>query len=186
MFYVEVDGNKNLIVVEERTNKSIKIDDSIDNYDLYYFDTQHNLIIKRNIATWDLGEEDGNAVIYFKTDTYLKVNIDFNGLVGDGTVHAGRSIILDCTDGKAKLTVSTLLAGTIYIGSADERVHFEPIIIESETGIDNEHNPTITVTPNTASVEPSIDYNRFRNLQRDMEVLTEKVDKMGQVVFPNE
>lgn len=184
MFYIEVEDKQHLIVVPEKTNRSIEVDDDIKNYHLYFYDAQENVIVKRHVINYELSADGDAAVIAFDTGNNLMVNVDFSNDINGQGVYAGRLIMLESIEGKATLTLSSALTGSIYIASGDNSSYFEPLVIDSDTGLDNEYNPAIYIEGNELRIEQSIDYSRFRSLQKDIETLRKDFDELRLVVQP--
>lgn len=171
MFYVEVQDNRCVAIVPEGTKGSVAIDDAIENYDKYIYDSIENKVVKRPEVNYEVGEEDGVILITFNTDDYLLLYVNFHSEINGNSSTVSVPCILESIDGKATMRLTTLLSGSIIIEPSENGTYFDVLLVESTERIDNEYNPSISINGNNVSIEPSVSYNRFRTLQQEIDLL---------------
>lgn len=180
MFYIEVIERKHLIPHENEGEGFLEVNDDIENFHLYIYKEDVNQIIKRIPVEVTLEADGTDVLIHFKTDDYIGLSIYYNSDLGDN-IEAYSNVFIASENGIATLRLSVELVGRISIKCEDFKYHFDDIKVESDSGIDNEYNPTIKVNQNHITVGCSINYSRFRLLQKEIESIKQILVDSGLV-----
>lgn len=182
MFYIEVLDERHIVAHEESEEGFLEVDDDIEEFPLYYLDIDGRTILKRKRVETSIDSDGRDVLFTIGADDYVGVEITYLHHIGGESSFASALLYLKSDGESGVLRLTTNLFGSIRVTCQDTRFYFEPISIDSEREVDNEHEPVIKVDGNHVTITSSVNYNRFRLLQNEIESIKQLLADSGLVV----